>query len=160
MSPIATIFGRFGSFLALTAVVLVLSGPALAGKVNTGYFGNVAIKGYDPVAYFTENRAVKGSEDFAYSWLGAEWHFASADNRDRFAGNPVQYAPQYGGFCADGVAYGTMTVNIDPEAFNIIDGKLYLNFDQGAKEELEQIPGQVDKAEATWPEIQARLEAE
>ena len=65
--------------------------------VNTTFFG-VAIKGYDTVAYHTENRAVKGSSQFSYKWNDARWYFASAENRDLFAADPERYAPQYGGY--------------------------------------------------------------
>ena len=70
-----------GAVSILTLVSLAQPGAA-EEVVNTGYFGDVAIKGYDPVAYFTQNAAVRGSEEFSYSWLGATWHFASAENRD------------------------------------------------------------------------------
>ena len=120
-----------GAVSILTLVSLAQPGAA-EEVVNTGYFGDVAIKGYDPVAYFTQNAAVQGSEEFSYSWLGATWHFASAENRDLFAADPVKYAPQYGGLCADGVSFGTVTTNIDPKAWRIIEGKLYLAYDPGA----------------------------
>ncbi len=125
--------------------------------INTGYFGGIAIKGYDPVAYFTKGRAMKGSEKFAHKWLGTPWHFANAMHRDLFAADPVKYAPQFGGYCADGVAYGQNTANVDPKAWRIIDGKLYLNYDKGAAAELEEIPGQIKKAKANWPKIKAKL---
>lgn len=137
----------------VAGVVLVFSAAAKAGEVNTGYFGNVAIKGYDPVAYFTDSRARKGSDDIAYKWLGAEWHFSSDQHRALFSKQPVKYAPQYGGYCADGVAYGDTTANIDPEAWRIIDGKLYLSYDPGSAAELTDVPGQLNKAEANWPRI-------
>ena len=142
--------------------VLVLSGIhfsglAGAGEVNKGYFGNVAIKGYDPVAYFTEQRAVKGSSDITHSWLGVEWNFSNESHKQLFSANPVQYAPQYGGHCSDGIAYGTTTTNIDPQAWRIIDGKLYLNYDEGAAIEIEEFEGQVARAEKNWPGIRAQL---
>ncbi len=143
--------------IILTMTVFNMSGIASAGEVNTGYFGDVAIKGYDPVAYFTEQRAVKGSENFLHSWLGANWSFSSDKHRKLFAKNPIQYAPQYGGHCSDGVAYGLTTTNIDPEAWRIIDGKLYLNYDQGAAIEIEEIDGQIAKADKNWTEVRARL---
>ena len=77
--------------------------------------------------------------------------------RELFVANPVQYAPQYGGLCSDGVAYGVTTTNIDPHAWRIIDDKLYLNYDPGAAAELEETPGQVAKAEENWPKIRAKL---
>jgi YHS domain-containing protein len=149
-------------YLAAAGLALFAAGflhsAVVAGEINTGYFGNVAIEGYDPVAYFTEGKAVKGKPEFAHDWLGAEWHFANADHLQRFIADPVSYSPQYGGMCADGVAYGTMSVNIEPEVFSIIDGKLYLAFDPGANQEFEELPGQLEKAEANWPEVKARFQ--
>jgi YHS domain-containing protein len=83
---------RYGSIFL--GVIAAWSMPAQAGEVNTGYFGNVAIEGYDTVAYFTEKRAVKGSEKFQSEWLGATWQFSSAENRNRFDASPMDYAPQ------------------------------------------------------------------
>jgi len=141
----------------LMLTLFQFSGMSSAGEINKGYFGNVAIKGYDPVAYFTEQRAVKGSENFSYTWLGAEWKFSSQTHKKLFSENPVQYAPQYGGHCSDGISYGSTTTNIDPQAWRIIDGKLYLNYDQGAAIEIEEIDGQIARAEQNWPEIRTRL---
>ncbi len=141
----------------ILAVAIFLPGLVGAGEINTGYFGNVAIKGYDSVAYFTKQRAIKGSEDFSYDWLGARWIFSSEEHKAMFAENPVYYAPQYGGHCADGIAYGDLTRNIDPQAWRIIEGKLYLNYDQGAAAEIEEIAGQLQKSEENWPEVRAHL---
>ena len=127
------------------------------GLINTGYFGGIAIKGYAPVAYFTKGRAMKGSEAFAHKWLGTPWHFANANHRDLFAADPVKYAPQFGGYCALGIAFGENTANIDPKAWRIIDGKLYLNFDKGSAAELEQSAGELAKAKTNWPKIKAKL---
>ena len=139
--------------LALTPVA------STSGEVNTGYFGNVAIKGYDPVAYFTMSKPVAGREGITQQWLGAEWRFANEDHRDLFRNDPVAYAPQYGGHCADALAYDTMTTNIDPTAWRIIEGKLYLNYDQGAAVEIEEISGQIDRADAYWDKILPELTA-
>ncbi len=144
--------------VVLFAVVLgSWNNSSAAGEINTGYFGNVAIKGYDPVAYFTKSRAVEGSKDITTEWLGATWQFSSTEHRELFAANSIRYAPQYGGLCSDGVAFGVTTTNIDPHAWRIIDGKLYLNYDPGAAAELEETPGQVAKADKNWPEIRAKL---
>lgn len=147
--------GLYLAIAALTAFVVAV--PSFAGEVNVGYFGNVAIKGYDPVAYFTESQAIKGSPEFSHQWLGATWHFSGAEHRDLFAANPISYAPQYGGHCAGGLAYGDMTTNIDPEAWRIIDGKLYLNYDHGVAAEMEKVPGQLEKVEANWPQVRDQL---
>jgi hypothetical protein len=141
----------------IIATAIFLPGQVVAGEINTGYFGNVAIKGYDPVAYFTEQRAVKGSQNLSLDWFGARWLFSSAAHKTMFSENPVKFSPQYGGHCADGVAYGDLTRNIDPQAWRIIDGKLYLNYDQGAAAEIEEIDGQLGKSQQNWPAIRARL---
>ena len=153
-------FSHSAGRLCLAGAVFLagaIAGPAKAGEVNVGYFGSVAIEGYDTVAYFTERKAVRGSVEFSHDWLGATWLFSRAAHRDLFAANPISYAPQYGGLCADGIAYGEKTVNIDPEAWRIINGKLYLNHDQGAAVELEEVPGQMAKAKANWPKLRAEL---
>jgi hypothetical protein len=150
--------------LVLAAALLVYSGgifgesgSAHAGNmINTGYFGGIAIKGYDPVAYFTDGRAMKGSKEFVHEWLGTPWYFANARHRDLFAADPVKYAPQFGGYCALGVALGQSTANIDPEAWRIVDGKLYLSYTK-INPVMEQLPGQITQAEATWPKVKAKL---
>jgi hypothetical protein len=149
-----------GALLALLGV----SGPVAAGNaVNTGLFGGVAIMGYDTVAYFTEGRPMKGSEEFAYEWLGTPWHFANAKHRDMFAADPAKYAPQYGGYCTLGVGLDHAAENIDPErAWRIIDGKLYFVYDPTYVEELDG-PARdelLKSAEAHWPSLEARTEQE
>jgi YHS domain-containing protein len=127
--------------------------------VNTGYFGGVAIMGYDPVAYFTEHAAVKGSEEFSYDWLGTPWHFASQSHKEMFMSDPARYAPQFGGYCAGEVAFDGVTVNVDPEAWRIIDGKLYLGYGKDFAADLEANPQDwLPKAEANWPNVEAMLE--
>src|SRR6185436_16180047 len=85
--------------VAFTVALLAYSGPGHAdGRVNTGYFGGVAIDGYDTVAYFTDGQAIKGSEKYSYDWVGTPWHFASDAHRELFKSDPVKYAPQYGGY--------------------------------------------------------------
>jgi YHS domain-containing protein len=156
-------FGRIcGMALVAALAALAWSGSVNAGSsINTGYFGGVAIEGYDTVAYFTDGRATKGSEEFAHDWLGVTWLFANAEHRDLFAEKPVQYAPQYGGHCAMGTAFGESTANIDPEAWSIVDGKLYLQYSQGAREEWERNRADmIAAADQKWPDTKARLESE
>jgi hypothetical protein len=151
----------WGALLAL----LALSGPAAGSEVvNTGLFGGVAINGYDTVAYFTEGKAMKGSEEFAYDWVGTPWHFANAKHRDMFAADPARYAPQYGGYCTLGVGLdGHAAENIDPErAWRIIDGKLYFVYDPTYVVELDG-PARDEwlaNAEANWPAVKAKIEQE
>ena len=152
---------RLWSLAALAVISLSTQvAPGLAdGTVNTGYFDGVAIMGYDPVAYFTDNRAVKGSEQYSYDWLGTPWHFASRKHMEMFQSEPVAYAPQYGGYCAAEVAgSGSVTVNIDPEAFKIIDGKLYFIYDKVHSDDFAaHATAVVPKAEANWPKKRAEL---
>jgi YHS domain-containing protein len=143
--------------LALLAGLGGLSDPAWAGPVNATTFGNVAIDGYDPVAYFTDGKPSEGSDAFTHDWNGATWHFVSADNRDAFAEKPEAYAPQYGGYCAWAVSQG-YTASIDPDAWKIVDGKLYLNYSAGVQQRwLQDAAGNIDAADANWPDIRAGL---
>ena len=143
-------------------VLCALTPLAAAEGVNTGYFGGVAIEGYDTVAYFTEAKARPGSAEYRHEFLGETWHFATAAHRDLFAANPIAYAPQYGGFCAAEMLYADVTTgittNIDPEAWRIIDGKLYLFYDQGYAELFEEDASTfVRKADGNWMNVQERL---
>ncbi|MBC8010557.1 MAG: YHS domain-containing protein [Burkholderiales bacterium] len=137
---------------AALAFVLVAGGLRAEKPVYTTW-GGLAIKGQDPVAYFVESKPVKGSADFTHDWNGAQWRFASAANRDAFAAAPEKYAPQFGGYCAWAVSQG-YTAGIDPDAWKIVDGKLYLNYDLKVQKTWEKdIPGNIAKAEKSWPEI-------
>lgn len=151
--------------VSVAAFAVAALGAAVSASaddsINTGYFGGVAIMGYDPVAYFTEGKAVKGSEAISYDWLGTPWYFASEKDREMFKTDPVKYAPQYGGYCAGEVANGSVTINVDPEAFKIIDGKLYLIYDSGnaasfAANEETLVP----KASANWPKVKSDLDSD
>ena len=117
-------------------------------------------KGYDPVAYFNQHEAVQGSAKFSYHWLGATWHFASAENRDLFIAKPSDYAPQYGGYCADGVSLGTVTTNIDPKAWRIIEGKLYISYDPGTADGFEKSPTKLTDSQKHWSEVEQTLASE
>jgi YHS domain-containing protein len=123
------------------------------GVYNTTYAG-LGIKGYDPVAYFTDHKAMAGSDNFTYDWKGVTWRFASAEHRDAFKANPEKYAPQYGGFCSWGVAQGKL-FDVDPvNAWRIVDSKLYMNFNADIEKKWEaDIPGFIQKAEKNWPTL-------
>ena len=124
---------------AALAVSLTLAGIAHAAEpINTfgaggSFFSDpkrtgVAIRGYDTVAYFTDGKPVPGKDEFATEWMGAKWKFASQDHLDKFKADPAKYAPQYGGYCAYGIAKDNV-VKIEPDQFTVVDGKLYLNYD-------------------------------
>jgi YHS domain-containing protein len=122
-------------------------------KVNQGIFSDVAINGYDPVAYFTEQKAVKGTSKNSIKWNGASWYFASPENLNLFKQEPEKYAPQYGGYCSFAVSTG-FTANTDPEAWTIINNKLYLFADQAFKEKwLNNKDENLKKCENNWSGI-------
>ena len=145
--------------LATTAVVAPLSArfvhPAAAATSAPPVFSRrgAAINGYDPVAYFIQQAPVKGDTDHSSTWNGATWRFASADNKAVFDANPDAYAPQYGGYCAYAVANG-YTAKTDPDAWSIVDGKLYLNYSRRVRKRwLEDVPGNIAKGDANWPSV-------
>ncbi len=138
--------------LALIATVIGTAGPALAIDPVFNESGT-AIRGYDPVAYFTEGEAVEGSAEFVTEYNGAQWRFASAENRDRFAAAPETYAPQYGGYCAWAVA-NNYTASTDPDAWTIKDGKLYLNYSKFVRARWAvDKSGNIAKANKNWPSL-------
>jgi hypothetical protein len=109
-----------------------------------------AIRGYDPVAYHAEGKPVLGKPDIVFVWQDAEWHFADAANRDTFAANPEKYAPRYGGFCAFGTSRG-YKVSTRPEAFSIVDGALFLNYNLDVQKTWNKDrPGYIERADANW----------
>ena len=110
----------------------------------------VAIQGYDTVAYFTDGKPVKGRPEFESEWLGAKWRFATAEHRDLFASKPDTYAPRFGGFCAMGMTGGGR-YTADPEAWAVVDGKLYLNSDKATRADWQKDTiGNTQKAEERW----------
>jgi YHS domain-containing protein len=152
--------------------VVVLAGGLAAGILGAGVLGSgivapalaldpvfsedgLAIHGYDPVAYFTDGKPVEGKAEFTHSYEGTVWRFATAANRDAFAADPARYAPQYGGYCAWAVSEG-YTAPIDPDAWRIENGKLYLNYSKSVQEQwAEDIPGNISEADANWPGLKA-----
>ena len=137
----------------LSLAALLLSSSVFAG-VDTETDGNdVILAGHDAVAYFTENQPVEGSAEYTASYNGAIYRFASAGNRDTFKANPGKYAPVYGGYCALGTSFGKK-FEVDGKAFEIVDGKLYVNKNLSVYETWKQdIPGNISEADGYWPEI-------
>ena len=129
------------------------SAPSAAGSEAKVYAKDgVAIAGADPVAYFTQEEFVPGS-DYTHEWQGHTWQFASAENRDLFASDPDAYAPQYGGYCAWAVGQNALAA-IDPNAWRIVEGKLYLNANKRIQERWSKdIPGNIALADANWPTL-------
>lgn len=142
-------------FSIVAIAVFALAAPALAAKseIYTGFLSGVAVGGYDPVAYFSEKRPVKGSSTFELKHKGVTWRFASRGNLEKFRANPAAFAPKYGGYCAWAVSQG-YTAQGDPQYWRIVDGKLYLNYDATVQKRWEKdIPGFIRKAEANWPKV-------
>ena len=141
------------TILALGLFWLAANSALAADAIRTTWVGNLAVEGYDPVAYFTENKAVKGSKDFEWEWGDANWRFSSEENLAAFKLDPEKYSPQYGGYCAYAVADGK-TVGIDPEAFDIVDGKLYLNYSKKIQERWKgDRDNFISKADEVWPTL-------
>jgi hypothetical protein len=137
-------------------IMLTLNLPGLARAdeplVNTTE-ENVAIHGYDPVAYFEAGEPRRGSPDYTALWQDAEWHFASDANRRRFLSDPQRYAPRYGGFCAYAASYGQIA-DIDPSAWSIIDGHLYLNYSERVREIWRPRAAEfIPDADTLWPMV-------
>ncbi|WP_432472144.1 YHS domain-containing (seleno)protein [Amphritea sp. HPY] len=135
-------------------LLLLLSIPAVAKEpVYTSFFSDVAISGYDAVAYFTENKPQKGSSNFVSEYKGAQWHFKTAANLAAFKASPEKYAPQYGGYCAWAVANND-TASGDPQQWTIHDGKLYLNYDAKVQSMwLKDKVNLIEKADSNWPGV-------
>ena len=141
--------------LALLAAVLFAVQDARAAKseVFTGLEKGVAVGGYDPVAYFSDGKPVKGSQSIALEYKGATWRFSSEANRSKFESDPGKYAPQYGGYCAWAVSRG-YTAKGDPRAWTVVDGKLYLNYNLDVRSTWEKnIPGNIAAANSNWPKV-------
>ena len=137
--------------VAIGAAVTAATAGQPAGEVNVN--GGYAVHGYDVVAYFTAGQPTEGDDRYTAEYEGVQYRFASAENRDRFAGDPALYAPQYGGFCAFGTAFGRK-FDGDPHAWRIVDGKLYLNYSQSVQKTWEEdIPGNIVKADQNWPSV-------
>lgn len=144
--------------LAAIAAPLTLAAPVLAeGGIFVGTEGaKIAVGGYDTVSYFRGTGVpVKGSASHKLTWKGAVWHFASAENAAAFKANPTAYAPQYGGHCAWAIAQGYLAPG-DPTAYDVVGGKLYLNYDQGIRAKWRKdITGHIARAAPNWAKIPA-----
>ena len=141
----------FRRIFATFAAMLLMTGAAFASEIFQT--GGVAINGYDPVAYFTDKAAVPGKPEFATSYKGAKFQFASASHRALFIASPEKYAPQYGGFCAYATALGRKA-STEPEAFEVVNNKLYLNFSKPVQEKWQaDKPGFIQKGDQNWPTV-------
>jgi YHS domain-containing protein len=139
--------------LSLLCLVFGMVLPATAqtkSLVNLNNSG-VAIQGYDPVAFFTEGKPVKGKSEFVAKHDGAVYQFASKEDREMFTMDPAKYEPQFGGYCAYGVSKNKL-VAVDVEAFQIVDGKLLMQYSKGIRDDFNKdTKGNLSKADANWP---------
>ena len=142
------------STTALVATPAMAAVPGSTAAVNTDA-AQVALHGYDTVAYFTDGAPTKGDARFTAEFGGAKYLFASAANQAKFEANPAAYAPQFGGFCAMGTSFG-YKVDADPTAWKIVNDKLYLNYNASvAARWSKDIPGNIGRADENWPKIQS-----
>lgn len=152
------------SFIALGTAALAVPpfviGAARADAqhpVNTlGSQGGIAIRGYDPVAYFRDGGPRLGKSEFAVQHGGATWRFATEEHKALFEADPERYLPAYGGFCAYGTSRGYL-VKIEPEAWSIVDGRLYLNYDLDVRRTwLGRTKTYIARADGNWPRLSAK----
>jgi YHS domain-containing protein len=141
--------------LCLAACGLIL--PALAQGTAKSLLNldkdGVAIQGFDPVAFFTDHKPVKGSDAFVRRYNGAVYFFASKEHLDLFKADPAKYEPAFGGYCAYGVSRKKL-VEIDVDAFQIVDGRLLLQYSKGVRDDFnEDQKGNLAKAEQNWPAL-------
>lgn len=157
---------NYFGFALVALVALVAAGCGLLGvgelnkstaAVNVDSKG-LALQGYDAVAYFKENSPREGKADFTADYNGAKWQFATAENRDNFQKDPAKYAPQYGGYCAWAVGHN-YTAKGDPNAWKIVDGKLYLNYNRDVQTKWqENIPKYVADGDKNWQVLAGKAE--
>ncbi len=147
-------FSRRAIVIAMGAIASLAVVPAFAkDKIYTGLLSSAAVGGYDPVAYFNKGKPIEGSSDFTTEHDGVTWYFESAENRDAFIKDPAAYAPQYGGHCAWAAAQGKLAKG-DPNYWKIVNGKLYLNYNQDIQNQWQaDIPGFISTADKNWPAI-------
>ena len=142
------------SFITMCAAALFSVTSYAADPIYTGLFSKKAVGGYDTVSYFSGNAPVKGSEEFQTQWRGAKWYFSSKENLDAFTANPVQYAPQYGGYCAWAVAAKKDLVKGDPNVYTLYNNKLYLNYNADVHKNWETQKDQfILQADTTYPTL-------
>lgn len=132
------------------------SAQLLAQETDVFQKDGIAIRGYDPVAYFKQSKPVKGQETISYDWNGVKWLFSSDENKEDFKANPEKFAPQFGGYCAYGLSENHKSPT-EPDAFTIVDDKLYLNYNLKVKELWKKdTPRRIKKANDLWPVLKSK----
>jgi YHS domain-containing protein len=132
-------------------ILLLAASVASAGEFFEK--DGAALRGYDPVSYFTAGEPRRGKPEHSYEYRDTKFLFSSEENRKAFAGDPEKYAPQFGGYCAYGASNG-YKVSTQPDAFAVVDGKLYLNYNQDVQALWRKDPATfIARAEEKWPEV-------
>lgn len=148
--------------LVLCLFIFSCARPIKGGEINVHNIDgveNVAVKGYDVVSYFNQQRLgktkpVKGTKDLSYKWQDVNWFFSSQQNLDKFKSTPEKYAPQYGGYCAYGVSVPQQKIDIEPEAWTVYKGKLYLNYTKRTQDIWSADKDEhIEAADENWPEV-------
>ena len=142
--------------LALMTVAVLVAATFAFARQTPAWNGDrtrLAVHGYDVVAYVTDGAAVRGRAEFEYQWQNLVWRFATAAHRDEFSRTPDRFAPQFGGYCAWAVSRG-YTADVDPHAWRIVDGKLYLNYSKRVQRMWEQdVAANIEKGRNNWPGV-------
>ena len=161
------------SFKCLTIIFILVAGMMFAGLPGSAVAGSsaspvaavntadgLALKGYDPVAYFTDGQPTKGADQYSFQWKGVTYRFASAENLKRFKADPDKYLPQYGGYCAYAMSLNRIA-DIDPSRWAIVDGKLYLN-NGFVAEKLWSLnkSGNIASGDRNWPQYPKKAAGE
>jgi len=143
--------------VATVMILVSLSSVTLAKELNNLDGNGLALQGYDPVGFFTDSRPVKGNQQFQSQYHGATYYFASAEHKSAFDREPSKYEPQFGGFCAYGASRGK-TVPIKIEAWQIVNGRLLMQYDLDVKGKFNTDPqGNLSKANKNWPGLVEKL---
>jgi hypothetical protein len=145
-------------FLSVLALFCMWSANVAAfEEINTGYFNDTALQGYDTSQYFSASKAVSGKEEYVVEWKGAKWQFADGESRDLFAADPDRYAPQYGGYCSNQMSLGNLS-DVDPGVWLIHEDKLYFFGHQAGKDRWQRtgIAARIKDANKHWQEYLAR----
>ena len=144
---------RFRPLVFILTVILSASASAATKPAVNTSRGDLALRGYDAVAYRTDGKPTLGSTAFEYRWKNAVWRFSTAEHRDRFAAAPEKYAPEFGGYCAYAVSRD-YTADGDPNVWRIVDERLYLNYSTQARELWEKdVPGNIGRGRQNWPGV-------
>jgi hypothetical protein len=155
MTPVLAAIARMTQVVAVSVAMMATPIPAHARspEIYTGILSRTAAGGYDVVAYFSDGKAVPGRRDITHQWKRTTWRFSTEANREKFRATPEAYAPQYGGYCAWAVSQG-YTASGDPQQWNVVKGKLYLNYNASVKKQWEgDIPRHIARGDKNWPKV-------